>query len=74
MTEPTKFDRKGCLTIIGMMVGLSVLITMCSMVQESGVSGAQKKRYDDCMTEKRKLGVGLVQADGVCAYWKTAKP
>lgn len=65
-------DRNGCLILIGMIIGLGVLLSMCS--RESGVSSAQKERYDKCVAEKQKLGVGIIKADEICDYWKRANP
>jgi len=55
-----------------MIIGLGVLLSMCS--RESGVSSAQKERYDKCVAEKQKLGVGIIKADEICDYWKRANP
>jgi hypothetical protein len=35
-----------------------------------GVSNAQQQKYDECMEEKRKLGVDLLKRDQLCSYWK----
>jgi hypothetical protein len=41
---------------------------------DPNISSVQQKRYDDCVAEKQKLGVGIIKADGICDYWKRANP
>jgi|GEM_PF-2360352 hypothetical protein len=69
MTEPTKLDRKGCLTLIGMAVVPGLILSMCSLARESGISRTQKEKYDACLAVKSK-SVGLMKADMACDYLK----
>ena len=69
MTEPTKIDRNGCLALVGMIIGLSALLSMCSsLMRDPNVSSTQLKEYDNCVAGKQKRGIGVVEADGQCYY------
>lgn len=58
---------------VALLIGIIFGLVRC-VSGDPSVSSAQKKRYDECMAEKQKLGVGLIKADGICDYWKRADP
>ncbi len=71
--QPVQLSRKATIGFwVGTILLFSFMLAKCS--EEPGVSAAQRKRYDSCMLEKGRLGVGIIKADSVCAYWKRANP
>lgn len=66
MSPITMFFGLGIWVVL--FIGLIFGLVKCFFGES--VSSTQQKKYDECMEEKRKLGVDLLKRDQLCSYWK----
>lgn len=66
--EFTKEEKRRTLLIFGGIgLGLLFLLSWCT---RDNLTDGQRRRYEQCMEEKRLLGVGWVERNRICSYWK----